>query len=197
MPSGQVLSTTSICRGMEMDLQGRTIRADLVVLPLTGFDLILGMDWLSVNEAVIDFRQRSVAVKPEEGEQFIFYASPSCEISPVISHARARKLLRRGCQGFLASVVTSAVPPTSSLEDIEVIRDFSDVFPDDVAGIPPAREVEFSIELIPDTVPIFKAPMPPKQMNRRGGPPPPPPHNPLAALEQANANMMAGITALL
>ncbi|XP_073137945.1 uncharacterized protein [Henckelia pumila] len=158
MPSGQVLSTTSICRGLEMDLQGRTIRVDLVVLPLTGFDLILGMDWLSVNGVVIDFRQRTVAVKPEEGDQFIFYASPSSEISSVISYTCARKLLRRGCQGFLASVVTSAVPPTSSLAEIEVVLDFSDAFPDDVAGIPPAREVEFSIELMPDTVPISKAP---------------------------------------
>ncbi|XP_073120751.1 uncharacterized protein [Henckelia pumila] len=134
MLSGQILTTTSICRGLDMDLQGRTIRADLVVLPLTG----------------------SVAVKLEEGDQFVFYASPSSEISPVISYARARKLLRRGCQGFLASVVTSAEPPASSLAEIEVVRDFSDVFPDDVAGIPPAREVEFNIELIPDTVPISK-----------------------------------------
>ncbi|XP_073137867.1 uncharacterized protein [Henckelia pumila] len=156
MPSGQVLSTTSICRGLEMDLEGRTIMADLVVLPLTGFDLILGMDWLSVNGAVIDFRQRIVAVKPVEGDQFVFFASPSTEISPVISYTCARKLLRRGCHGFLSSVVTSAVPPTSSLGEIEVVRDFSDVFPDDVTGIPPAKEVEFSIELMPDTVPISK-----------------------------------------
>ncbi|XP_073152811.1 uncharacterized protein [Henckelia pumila] len=161
MSSGQVLSTTSICRGMEMDLQGRTIRADLVVLPLTGFDLILGMEWLSVNGAVIDFWQRTVAVKPEEGDQFVFYASSSSEISPMISYTRARKLLRRGCQGFLASLVTSAVPPTSFLAEIEVVRDFPNVFPDDVAGIPPAREVEFSIELMPDTMPISKAPFSP------------------------------------
>ncbi|XP_073121981.1 uncharacterized protein [Henckelia pumila] len=152
MPSGQVLSTTSICRGMEMDLQGRTVRADLVVLLLTGFDLILGMDWLSVNGAVIDFRQRTVAVKPEEGDQFVFYASPSSEISPVISYTRARKLLRRGCQGFLASVVTSSKPPSRSLSDIEVVRDFSDDFPEDVSGVPPAREVEFSNYLITDRI---------------------------------------------
>ncbi|XP_073153122.1 uncharacterized protein [Henckelia pumila] len=137
MPSGQILSTTSICRSLEMEFQGHTIRTDLVVLPLTGFDLILGMDWLSVNGAVINFRQRTVTVKPVEGDQFVFFASQSSGKSHVISYARARKLLRRGCQGFLASVVTTAEPPTR---------------------IPPAREVEVSIDLMPDTVPISKAP---------------------------------------
>ncbi|XP_073121734.1 uncharacterized protein [Henckelia pumila] len=91
MPSGQILSTTSICRDLEMDLQGHTIRIDLVVLPLIGFDLILGMEWLAVNGAVIDFRQRTVAVKPVGGDQFVFFASQSSRMPHVISHEEIQR----------------------------------------------------------------------------------------------------------
>ncbi|XP_073153986.1 uncharacterized protein [Henckelia pumila] len=80
----------------------------------------------------------------------------SSSASHVISFVRAMKLLRRGCQGFLASVVTSSEPSSRSLSDIDVVREFTDVFLDDVAGIPPVREVEFNVELMPDTVPISK-----------------------------------------
>ncbi|XP_073121437.1 uncharacterized protein [Henckelia pumila] len=85
MPSGQILTTTSIFRGLEIELQGHSIREDLVVLTLTEFDLILGMDLLAVNGASIDFRRRTVSVKPSEGYPFTFYASQSSSVSHVIS----------------------------------------------------------------------------------------------------------------
>ncbi|XP_073131461.1 uncharacterized protein [Henckelia pumila] len=158
MPSGQILTRTSIIRGLELELQEHSIRADLVVLPMTEFDLILSIDWMTVIGASIDFRQRKVSVKPSEDDPFIFFASQSCSTSHVISFVRARKLLRRRCQGFLASVVAVSEPPTRSMAEIEVVCDFPDVFSDDVARIPPGSEVEFSIELMPDCVPIPKAP---------------------------------------
>ncbi|XP_073120279.1 uncharacterized protein [Henckelia pumila] len=150
MPSGGILTTTSVIRGLEYKLHGHTIKVDLVVLPMTGFDLTLGMDWLTVNGALIYFWQRTISVKPSEGDPFIFFASQSSSASHIISFVCARKLLRRGCQGFLASVFAVSQPPTISMAEIEVVRDFSDVFLDD--------EVKFGIELIPDTVPVSKAP---------------------------------------
>ncbi|XP_073154229.1 uncharacterized protein [Henckelia pumila] len=101
MTSGQILTTYSVVRGLELELQGHSIRADLVVLSMTGFDLILGMDWLTVNGASIDFRRRTVSVKPPEGESFIFFASQSSSASHVISFVHERKLLRGVARGFL------------------------------------------------------------------------------------------------
>ncbi|XP_073019374.1 uncharacterized protein [Primulina eburnea] len=62
------------------------------------------------------------------------------------------------CQGFLSSIIS--VPTTDSrlIEDVKVVKYFLDVFPDDVSGIPPKREVEFTIEFMPGTVPISMAP---------------------------------------
>ncbi|XP_073121445.1 uncharacterized protein [Henckelia pumila] len=158
VPSGRILTTTSVIRGLEYELQGNTIKVDLVVLPMTDFDHILGMDWLTVNGASIDFWQRTVSVKPFEGDLFIFLASQSSSASHIISFVCARKLLQRGCQGFIASVFAVSEQPIRSMAEIEVVRDFPDVFLDDAVGIPLAREVKFGIELIPDIVTVSKVP---------------------------------------
>ncbi|XP_050113983.1 uncharacterized protein LOC126592327 [Malus sylvestris] len=68
----------------------------------------------------------------------------------VISAIRARKLLSKGCQGYLAHVVLNDVASTS-IEEVGVVRHYPDVFPDDLPGLPPDREVEFSIDLLPGT----------------------------------------------
>ncbi|XP_073137187.1 uncharacterized protein [Henckelia pumila] len=159
LPSGEIISTSSVLNELELELQENMVRANLVVLPMSGFDLILGMDWLTSNGASIDFWKRTVLVNPSGGDSFVFFVTQSSSASPVISYVCARKLLRKGCQGFLASVIVAAgESSTRSIADVEIVRDFSDVFPNDVVGIPPVREVEFSIELLPGTVPISKAP---------------------------------------
>ncbi|XP_073063981.1 uncharacterized protein [Primulina eburnea] len=158
IPSGDQMFTSRIVRGLELRLQQKAVRADLIVLPLPEFDIILGMDWLSSHGAVIDFRQRSVSVRPPSGKPFVFEAARHQQFPHVISCMCARKLIKRGCQAFLASIVSVSEPVGQRLEDVDVVSDFSSVFPDDVSGIPPDREVEFSIELMPGTMPISKAP---------------------------------------
>nr|GFD29331.1 putative reverse transcriptase domain, aspartic peptidase domain protein [Tanacetum cinerariifolium] len=75
----------------------------------------------------------------------------------IILALQARTLLSHGCEGFLATIhdTTSEVP---SIHDQPIVSEFSDVFPDELPGIPPVREVEFNIELIPGSEPISKAP---------------------------------------
>ncbi|XP_073314697.1 uncharacterized protein [Primulina huaijiensis] len=70
----------------------------------------------------------------------------------------ARKLMHKGCQAFLASVISIPDAPTPAISDVPLVRDFSDVFPDDVTSLPPERKVEFAIDLVPNTMPISNAP---------------------------------------
>jgi len=75
----------------------------------------------------------------------------------LVSVTRARKLLGKGCEGFLCHVAkTKDVGP--SLEDIPVVKEFPDVFPDEIQDMPPLREMEFCIDLTPGATPISKAP---------------------------------------
>ncbi|GKE58467.1 putative reverse transcriptase domain-containing protein [Tanacetum coccineum] len=69
----------------------------------------------------------------------------------------ARKYIERGCQLFLAQV-TGKEPTERHLEDVSVIRDFCEVFPDDLPGLPPHRQVEFKIDLMPRATPVARAP---------------------------------------
>ena len=62
-------------------------------------------------------------------------------------------MLRKGCQGYLAYVVETEKEGTL-VDEIPVVREFPDVFPYDIAGLPSDREVEFTIDLIPETEPI-------------------------------------------
>ncbi|KAL8100391.1 hypothetical protein AgCh_032593 [Apium graveolens] len=74
-----------------------------------------------------------------------------------LSILEAKKLLRQGCEAYLAHVVDTEkrVP---ELEKISVVNEFSDVFPDELPGLPPDREIEFSIDLIPRAEPVLKVP---------------------------------------
>ena len=65
----------------------------------------------------------------------------------------ASKMLRKGCQGYLAFIVDRRQEGTR-LEDIPIVKEFPDVFPNDISGLPPNREVEFTIDLIPGAEPI-------------------------------------------
>ncbi|XP_075507524.1 uncharacterized protein LOC142544352 [Primulina tabacum] len=138
-------------------LERYAVQAYLIVLPLSEFDVILGMDWLSSNGAIIDFRQRSISVRSPIGKPSIFEAARDQQMPHIISCMCARKLKKRGCQEFLASIVSVTEPISQMLEDVDVVTEFPSVFPDDVSGIPPDKEIEFSIELMPGTVPISKA----------------------------------------
>ncbi|XP_068309608.1 uncharacterized protein [Pyrus communis] len=75
----------------------------------------------------------------------------------VISAMRAKRLLSKGCQGYLAHVVLDVAAP-SRVEDVRVVRHFPDVFPEDLPGLPPDRDMEFTIELLPGTNPISLTP---------------------------------------
>ncbi|XP_073294461.1 uncharacterized protein [Primulina huaijiensis] len=159
--------TSQIVKRLELRLQKYAVHADWLVLLLPEFEIILGIDWISSHGAVTSFRQRSVSVGPPSGKPFVFEAARYQQMLNIISYLCARKLMRRGCQEFLASIVSVSEPIKQRLEDVDVVKEFSSVFPDDVSGIPPDRDVEFLIEFMPGIVPISKEPnrLAPKEMN--------------------------------
>ena len=75
----------------------------------------------------------------------------------MISAMQARRLLRKGCEAFL-SLVLDSKRGQIELENILVVKDFPDVFPEELPGIPPEREVDLSIEILLGTIPTSRAP---------------------------------------
>ncbi|XP_073112178.1 uncharacterized protein [Elaeis guineensis] len=113
-------------------IEDREMKADLLVLEMKDFDLILGMDWLAAYHATVDCFQKTI----------MFQISEQSE---------------KRCEGFLATVLETQNEKLK-LEDIPIVKEFSDVFTDDLPGLPPDREIEFSIDLIPGTSSVSKAP---------------------------------------
>ena len=75
----------------------------------------------------------------------------------IISALQASNMLKKGCSGLLAYMINSEAT-NEKLEDIPIVKEFPDVFPEELPGLPLDRDIEFSIELLPGTGPISKAP---------------------------------------
>ncbi|XP_073049506.1 uncharacterized protein [Primulina eburnea] len=158
LPSGDEIWPSSILKGCTIQVNEKIYFADLIIIPMVAFDVILGMDWLSSYRAVIDCMAKTVRFPAEGDDGGIFESLGISFGNPYISCLKAQKMLSKGCQGFLAAVIDVNTEMTTKLNEIEVVRDFPDVFANDVPGLPPDREVEFVIDLIPGTAPISKAP---------------------------------------
>ncbi|XP_074374366.1 uncharacterized protein LOC141714765 [Apium graveolens] len=113
------------------------------------------MDWLGKNNAQIDCRSKKVYLRAKNGSKVIFKGQKQEQL--FLTAIQASKLLRKGCEAHLAYVIDSdkEVP---SMEEILVVREFPDVFPEELPGLPPDRHTEFEINLALDTEPISKEP---------------------------------------
>ncbi|XP_073119964.1 uncharacterized protein [Henckelia pumila] len=158
LPSGEELESSSVVRNCKVQMQSLVLCADFIVLKMVDFDAIFGMDWLSRHEAIIDCKRKTVSLKDQNGKPFVFRTTSKKSAPGMISAGTAWKLLSNGCTGFLASLIGDLEVHRPKLVEVEVVKDFPEVFPDDVAGLPPVREVKFGIELLPGTKPASKAP---------------------------------------
>ena len=150
VPNGDTMISERIVPCSRLVIQNKDFPADLIVLGIHDFDIVLGMDWLSKHRATLDCYKKEVRLVRQEEPDVIFRGIRR-EIAPsLINTMTASKMLRKGCQGYLAFVVDRRQEGTR-LEDIPIVKEFPDVFTDDISGLPPDREVEFTIDLIPGT----------------------------------------------
>ena len=157
VPSGEVYRLEWIFPDCEVLVDGFSLSVDLIPFEIVDFDVILGMDFLGKHRAMVDCYRKVVMFRspglPEiefQGERNVL---PSC----IISALKAEKLMNKGCQAFLAYVVDTT-KGSLEMSDIPVVKEFLDVFPEELPGLPPEREIDFIIELLPGTAPISQAP---------------------------------------
>ena len=159
LPTGDLLFSDRVVRDSRVHIGGQEFPTDLVALDMRDFDVVLGMDWLSRHRATLDYYKKEVKLHRGgggggRGKLEVKFRRIRRELSSsMISAMAAQRMLRKGSQGYLANVVETGKEGTL-VEEIPVVREFPDVFPDDITGLPPDREVEFTIDLIPETDPI-------------------------------------------
>ncbi|GJS27843.1 putative reverse transcriptase domain-containing protein [Tanacetum coccineum] len=132
---------------------------DLMPVEMGSFDVIIGLDRLSKYHVVIVCDEKIVCI-PFRNEIFIVRGNGSNNEHGfrlnIISCTKMQKYLLKGCHVFLSHVTAKKAEDKSEekrLEDVPIVRDFPEVFPEDLPGIPPTRQVEFQIDLVPGAAP--------------------------------------------
>ncbi|KAI3686594.1 hypothetical protein L1987_80274 [Smallanthus sonchifolius] len=154
---GKVIEATHILKGCQLELSGHKLDIDLMPVTLGSFDIILGMDWLSKNQDEIICSEKIVRIPLPSGEILSVQGERSGAAIGIISFMKAQKCLRKGYTAILALVADKSTEE-KKLEDIPIVLEFPEVFPEDLPGLPPHRQVEFQIDLTPGAAPIARAP---------------------------------------
>jgi hypothetical protein len=141
-PGGKI-GSNQVVQQLPLQLGSKVYPADLITVSLEGLDVILGVNWMTQHRVLLDIPSRAVEID-----------SPT--------HGFTHLYLPRQDSTHPSTFAISAAP----LESIPVVREYPDVFPEDLPGMPPDRAVEFVIELQPGTAPISRPPyrMPPNEL---------------------------------
>ncbi|GKA39466.1 putative reverse transcriptase domain-containing protein [Tanacetum coccineum] len=156
MADGNLVSTNTVIQGCTLTLLNQSFKIDLMPIKLGSFDVVIGMDWLSKYHAKILCDEKVVHI-PIDGETLIIRGDRSKTRLNLISCIKTKRYISRGCQIFIIQVMEKK-SDEKRLEDIPIVREFPDVFPEDLPGLPPVRQVEFQIDLIPGAAPVARAP---------------------------------------
>ncbi|XP_072062267.1 uncharacterized protein [Arachis hypogaea] len=142
----QTVMTRLGCRQVGFKLEGRDFVHDLICLPMVGLEMILGFDWLSKNRVLLDCFERTIRFMLD-GENGAVVAA-GYYLNSIMVHCSGKE-----CQGYIL-LAANALGDAQNLDQIPVVRNFPEVFPEDIPEFPPQREIEFVIELVPGAGPI-------------------------------------------
>src|SRR5438132_9914408 len=127
------MKAQNFCPLVDIFIRGVDFLSSLIVLESNGLDIILGMDWLTKYKGVIGCATKSIQLTHPDG-QIVEYQS-DIEVLDNVQLNQAQ-----------------------AVEEIRIVNEFPDVFPEELPGMPPDRDIEFVIELVPGTAPIYKRP---------------------------------------
>ncbi|XP_050915453.1 uncharacterized protein LOC127130499 [Lathyrus oleraceus] len=146
-----VVETPLICENCSLSVNGRIFQIDLICLPLKKVDVVLGMDWLSVNSVFIGCEEKMIIIPSSE-------ATLTDVLTTILEGTVGMVNFLFEKEKSVLLVLTKESSDNLSVTQIPVVCEFPEVFPEDATSLPPKREVEFSIDLIPGTTPISISP---------------------------------------
>ncbi|GJU97694.1 putative reverse transcriptase domain-containing protein [Tanacetum coccineum] len=159
-----IIGLNTILKGCTLNFLNHQFNVNLMPVELGSFDAIIGMDWLAKYQAVIVCAEKIVRI-PWKNKTLIIHGDGSTQGNVtrlnIISCTKTQKYMEKGFPIFLAHVTTKEIEDKSEkkrLEDVPIVQDFPEVFPEDLPGLPPTRQVEFQIDLVPGAAPVARAP---------------------------------------
>ncbi|GKE74588.1 putative reverse transcriptase domain-containing protein, partial [Tanacetum coccineum] len=164
LADGRIIGLNTILRGCTLNILNCPFNIDLMPIELGSFNAIIGMDWLVKYQVIIVCAEKIVRI-PWLNETLIVHGDGSNRGNKarlhIISYTKTHEYMLKGCLVFLANITKKETEDQSKkkkLEDVSIVRDFPNVFPEELSGLPPTRLVEFQIDLIPGAAPVVRAP---------------------------------------
>ncbi|KAJ0957077.1 putative nucleotidyltransferase, Ribonuclease H [Helianthus annuus] len=156
LADGTLETASTILDGCFISIKDHSFPLSLLPLKLAGFDIILGIDWLSHNQAQIICNKKQVVIKTPSGEPLTIQGDTQHGLPEQVTMLKASRCLKKACVIYMAQVTIDE--PKPRIEDIPVISEYPKVFPEELPGLPPDRQVEFRIDIIPGAAPVARAP---------------------------------------
>nr|AAC26240.1 contains similarity to reverse transcriptases (PFam: rvt.hmm, score: 116.22) [Arabidopsis thaliana] len=153
---GQVLAVLGRAKGVDIQIAGESMPADLIISLVELYDVILGMDWLDHYRVHLDCHRGRVSFERPEG-RLVYQGVRPTSGSLVISALQAEKMIEKGCEAYLMTISMPESVGQVAVSDIRVVQEFEDVF-QSLQELPPSRSDPFTIELEPGTASLSKAP---------------------------------------
>ena len=147
------VSVDMICRGCELKILGILLIVDLRVMAMSKFDVILGMDWLTIHRVVIDCERRRVTAYTQDGTRVTFQGEKIDALPQTLYDSRWHGQL----MGWIANLILED-EVRQDLDLPRIVCEYEDVFPDEISRLPLPRDVDFRTKLHPVTSPISMAP---------------------------------------
>nr|GEU70472.1 hypothetical protein [Tanacetum cinerariifolium] len=147
LTDGRISETNIIIRGCTLGLLGHPFNIDLMPIELGSFDVIIGMDWLAKYHVLIVCDEKVVCIP--YGDEVLIIRGDNCNGGSklnIISCTKTQKYIQKGCQVYLTQVTSKKAEDKSKekrLEDVPIVQEFPEVFPEDLPGLPPTRQTQF------------------------------------------------------
>ncbi|KAD3336800.1 hypothetical protein E3N88_32319 [Mikania micrantha] len=155
--NGKMTRVTEAIDDCYVEIGGHRFPVRLFLITLGGFDVVLGMDWLAKYEANIVCRRKMICLRAMDGSSVTVYGDKAIYEPKIISMIKADVMMRRGCVAYLAYVIEERMD-MRTIDDVPVVCNFPDVFPEELPGLPPEQEIEFQIDLVPWAQPAARSP---------------------------------------
>nr|GFB41353.1 putative reverse transcriptase domain-containing protein [Tanacetum cinerariifolium] len=163
LADGKIVGINTIIRGCTLNFLNHPFTIDLMPVELGSFDAIIGMNWLRRHHVVIVCDEKLVRV-PFGNETLVFrraesYIARESRLTVILCY-KVQEYMAKGCHVFLAQISATKEDDKSEgkqVKDVPIVQYFPEVFPEDFPGLPPARPVEFQIDLIPGATPVARA----------------------------------------
>ncbi|KAG8496993.1 hypothetical protein CXB51_008184 [Gossypium anomalum] len=154
---GRSVMVNKICKNYPLTIQGHCFPVNLMLLPFDEIDVILGMDWLALHDVIVNCGNKYIELKCSNGEILRVDSREMSTPLVVITAIVAQRYMRKGYKSYLAFILNTKETELK-IESVPIVCEYLDVFPEELPELPPEREIEFCIKLMPGTTPISIAP---------------------------------------